>query len=113
MHQMEPKEYIKAKIAKALLSQHDVKNRNRQILVYVGGLLALFVAHSYSSNMATPLKLIPQTMTAIGMGYVMLSILSLSRFVYVAEFIDWAKVKESVDQDATGQPATQSRQAKE
>jgi hypothetical protein len=106
---MQTNDHIKAKIAKALLSQHDQKKRNRQILVYVGALLALFFAHSYFSNMASPLKLIPQTMTAIGMGYVLLCILSLRRFAYVSEFIDWSKVKKSAEQGGPGQPPTRTQ----
>ena len=94
---MNPHDSIKARIAKALLSQQDSGKRKRQILILAGALLSLFLAHSYFSNMETPLKLIPQTMTAIGMGYVMLYMHSLRRFPYVAEFIDWAKVKESAE----------------
>jgi hypothetical protein len=94
---MNPDEFLKSKIAKALLGQHDVRKRNRQILIYVVALLALFAAHSYFTNLTTPLKLIPQTMTAMGMGYVLLCIQSLRRFGYVAEFMDWEKVRESAD----------------
>ena len=94
---MPSQELLKSKIAKALLSQHDVRKRNRQTLVCVVALLALFAAHSYFTNLTTPLKLIPQTMTAMGMGYVLLCIQSLRRFGYVAEFIDWEKVRESAD----------------
>lgn len=95
---METNDYIKTRIAKGLLSQFDPKKRKRLTLIYVGALLGLFLIHCYFSNMATPLKLLPQTMSAIGMGYVMLSVLSLRRFGYVAEFIDWPKVKESAEQ---------------
>lgn len=94
---MNPNEFLKSKIAKALLSQEDVRKRNRQILIYAVALLALFAAHSYFTNLTTPLKLIPQTMTAMGMGYVLLYIQSLRRFGYVADFIDWEKVRESAD----------------
>ena len=98
--QMQPNDHIKAKFAKALLSQHDKKKRNRKILVYIGALLALFFAHSYFSDLMSPLKLIPQTMMAIGMGYVMMCIQSLRQFAYVSDFIDWSKVKESAEQGA-------------
>ncbi len=94
---MNPNELLKSKIAKALLNQQEVRKRNRQILICVVALLALFAAHSYFTNLATPLKLIPQTMTAMGMGYVLLYIQSLRRFGYVAEFMDWEKVRESAD----------------
>jgi len=95
---MEPADYIKAKVAKTLLNQNDSKKRKRSTLIYIAVLVGLFLAHTYFSNMATPLKLIPQTMSAIGMGYVILLILSLRRFGYVAEFIDWPMVKKSAEQ---------------
>jgi hypothetical protein len=95
---MEPNDHIKARIAKGLLSQFDPKKRKRLALIYVGTLLVLFLMHGYFSSMATPLRLMPQTMSAIGMGYVMLCVLSLRRFGYVADFIDWSKVKGSAGQ---------------
>lgn len=91
---------MKTKVAKALLRQRDPQQRRRLILIYSGTLLVLFLAHGYFSNLASPLKLIPQTMTAIGMGYVILYILSLRRFNHLADFIDWAKVTESAEPSA-------------
>ncbi len=96
---MESTDPIKAKVAKALLTQHDSKKRKRLNLIYLAALIVLFLIHNYSANIATPLKLIPQTMSAIGMGYVLTVILSLRKFAYIAEFIDWSKVNESADQD--------------
>lgn len=98
---MDSNESIKAKVAKALLDQHDAKKRKRLILSYAAVLVFLFLIHSYFSNLESPLKLIPQTMSAIGMGYVILLVLSLKRFAYVAEFIDWPRVKETAEQAAS------------
>ena len=62
------------------------------ILIYAFGLVLLFLAHGFFSNLSSPLKLIPQTAAAIGMGYVLLYVISLRRFKFVAEFIDWTRV---------------------
>jgi hypothetical protein len=99
---------MRTKIAIGLLRQRDEHRRRRMVLTYAVGLVLLFVAHSYFSNLSTPLKLIPQTLTAITMGYVVLLILSLRQFKYVAEFIDWQKVTEfAAPGDApNGGPAT-------
>jgi|GEM_PF-6443833 len=97
---MEPNDHIKAKIAKALLSQNDPGKRRRLILIHVAVLLVLFFTHSYFSNLTSPLKLIPQTISAMGMGFVMVHILSLRRFGSIAVFIDWPKVKNSAQQTA-------------
>jgi hypothetical protein len=59
---------------------------------YAVGLVLLFIAHGYFSNLSSALKLIPQTFVAVAMGYVILSIVSLRQFKYVSEFIDWGKV---------------------
>ena len=64
------------------------------MLMYAVTFLSLFAGTSYFANLTSPLKVIPQTMTAIGMGYVMLCVSSLRQFKHVAEFIDWAKVTE-------------------
>lgn len=95
---MEPIDYIKSKVAKSLLIQRNSRERKRLILWHGGALFILFLMHTYFSNLGSALKLIPQTMTAIGMGYVLLSILSLRRFIYLIDFIDWEKVTESVEQ---------------
>jgi hypothetical protein len=83
---------MRTKVAIALLRQRDEHRRKRLVLTYALGLVVLFVGHSYFSNLVSPLKLIPQTFTAIAMGYVLLLIISLRQFKYVAEFIDWSKV---------------------
>lgn len=85
---------MRTKIAKALLRQRDQHRRRRLILIYSIGLLLLVLAHRYFSNLSLPLKLFPQTFAAISIGYVILYIISLRQFKYVAEFIDWAKVME-------------------
>ena len=85
---------MRKKIAKGLLRQRDPQGRRRLMLIYAVAFLVLFAATGYFSNLTSPLKVIPQTMTAIGMGYVMLFISSLRQFKHVAEFIDWAKVTE-------------------
>jgi hypothetical protein len=107
---MKPVDPIKANVAKSLLNQRDPGRRKRTALTCLGGLLALFLIHAYFSNLASPLKLIPQTFCAIGMGYALLYLLSLRRFEYVAEFIDWAKVKQSAGEASPsddGAPTTQ------
>lgn len=81
-----------SRIATALLRQRDQGQRRVLTRRYVIGLVLLFLAHSYFSNLSSPLKLIPQTAAAIAMGYVLLLISSLRQFRYVAEFIDWGKV---------------------
>jgi len=101
---MEAVDHIKIKVAKSLLSQRDSKQRKRQVLGYIVTLIVLLFVHSYFSNLASPLKLIPRTMTAIGMGYVILSILSLRRFIYLTDFIDWEKVTKSVEQGGEPNP---------
>ena len=88
---------MKAKIAKGLLRQRDPIQRRRMILIGYIVLLLLFLAHGFFSNLSSPLKLIPQTLTAIGMGYVILHTIAIRQFRYVAEFIDWTKVKESAE----------------
>lgn len=69
---------------------------------YVVALLVLFLCHAYFSNLTSPLKLIPQTMAAISMGYVVLCILSLRRFIYLTDFIDWAMVTKSAEHGGDG-----------
>jgi len=86
---------MKIKVAKALLRQGDPRQRRRMILTYWGVLLALVLGHSYFSDLTSPLKLIPQMITAILMGYAIICIILLRQFTYVAEFIDWEKVTES------------------
>jgi hypothetical protein len=84
---------MNTKLARALLRLRDDHHRRRMILTRLVVLALLFVAHSYFTNLSSPLKLIPQTAAAIGMGYFMLSITSLQQFKYVAQFIDWDKVR--------------------
>jgi hypothetical protein len=67
------------------------------MLTYSTVLLLLFLAHTYFSNLSSPLKLIPQTGLAMAMGYVLLFIVSLRQFKYLADFIDWNKVAEVAD----------------
>ncbi|MBA4149449.1 MAG: hypothetical protein H0X66_15155 [Verrucomicrobia bacterium] len=69
----------------------------------------MFLAHSYFSNLSSPLKLIPQTVAAVSMGYVILYIISLRQFKYIAEFIDWDKVSKIAEPSTptTGDPVTQ------
>jgi hypothetical protein len=93
---------MKTKVAKALLRQRDPQQRSRLILIYSAALLGLFLAHGYFSNLASPMKLIPQTITAIGMGHVISYILSLRRFGHVADFIDWTKITGSAGPSAGG-----------
>jgi hypothetical protein len=98
---------MRTKVAIGLLRQRDEHRRRRLVLTYAVGLVFLFVAHSYFSNLSTPLKLIPQTFTAVAMGYVILLIISLRQFKHVAEFIDWRKVVEIAEPNAApnGGPA--------
>ena len=91
---------MRTKVAKALFRQRDPQRRRRLILKCSVALLLLFLAHSYFSNLSSPLKLIPQTIAAIAMGYLMLYITSLRQFKHVAEFIDWAKVNEMAEPGA-------------
>jgi predicted neutral ceramidase superfamily lipid hydrolase len=89
---------MKKKVAISLLRHRDERSRRRSILMYAVGLVFLFLAHTYFAKLSTPLKLIPQTITAVSMGYVVLLIMSLRQFKYVAEFIDWRKVTEIAEQ---------------
>ncbi len=93
---------MRARIATGLLRQRDQGRRRVLIRRYAIGLVLLFLAHSYFSNLSSPLKLIPQTAAAIAMGYVLLLISSLRQFKYVAEFIDWGKVTASARCPACG-----------
>ena len=97
------------KVATALLRQRDERRRRRMILTYSIVLLLIFLAHSYFSNLSSPLRLIPQTFAAVAMGYIILCIISLRQFKYVAEFIDWAKVSRIAEPSAppNGGPTTQ------
>jgi hypothetical protein len=88
---------MKTKIAKGLLRQRDPIQRRRMILICSIVLLLLLLAHGFFSDMASPLKLIPQTLTAIGMGYLILQIVALRQFTHLVEFIDWTKVKEAAE----------------
>lgn len=88
---------IKTRIAKSLLRQRDARQRKRQILGLAVLLVVLFLTHTYFANLASPLKLIPQTLAAIGMGYVILCILSLRRFTCLIDFIDWPEVTKSAE----------------
>lgn len=88
---------MKTKIAKSLLRQRDPIQRRRMIFTSALVLLLLFFAHGFFAELASPLKLIPQTFTAIGMGYIILQIIALRQFAYVAEFMDWAKVTEAAE----------------
>src|SRR5688572_27712456 len=91
---------MRTKIAISLLRQRDERRRRRSILTYAVSLVLLFFANSYFSNLSSPLKLIPQTFSAIAMGYIILVIISLRQFKYVAEFIDWRKVTEIAESSA-------------
>lgn len=92
---------MKTRVATVLLRQRDDKRRRGMILRYSAVLMLLFVAHSYFSNLSSPLRLIPQTAAAVGMGYFLLFILSLRQFKAVSEFIDWAKVMEIAEPNAS------------
>jgi hypothetical protein len=83
---------MRARVATALLRRRDHGRRRVLLLRYAAILLVLFVAHSFFSNLSSPLKLVPQTLAAIAMGYIVLLILSLRHFKHVVEFIDWGKV---------------------
>ena len=96
---------MKTKIAKGLLRQREVLQRRRLMLIYALVLFLLFVVHCFFSNLSSPLKLIPQTFTAIAMGYMILSIISLRQFTHVAEFIDWTKVIASAEASGGGNAA--------
>jgi hypothetical protein len=96
---------MKTKIAKALLRQRDPHQRRRLLVTYSVALLLLLLGHGYFSNLSSPLKLIPQTMTAIAMGYMILYIISLRQFKFVADFIDWTKVTETAEPSAGGNAA--------
>src|SRR5687767_13857950 len=85
------------KVASGLLSQRDPQRRRLLILTYSVVLLLLFLAHTYFSRLSSPLKLMPQTGLAMAMGYVLLHIVSLSQFKYLADFINWDKVAEVAD----------------
>ena len=82
----------RSRIATGLLRHRNHGRRRALIGRYAVGLVLLFIAHSYFSNLSSPLKLIPQTFAAVAMGYAILSIASLRQFKYVSEFIDWDKV---------------------
>ncbi|GMU23821.1 MAG: hypothetical protein AMXMBFR13_38990 [Phycisphaerae bacterium] len=69
------------------------------IVRYLALLLLLFIAHTYFSNLDSPLKLIPQTMAAISMGWVLMLVLSLRHFTYLAEFIDWTQVTQATESE--------------
>jgi hypothetical protein len=101
---MDSDHYITTKIARELLNQNDPTKRNRLMLKSIGVLLALTAMHGFFSNLESPRKLVPQTMSAIFMGYTLLYILSLRRFDYLARFIDWRKVEENAGEGAPGQP---------
>ena len=89
---------IESKIAKALLRQRDPGRRLRMMLTYAVMTLLLLGVHAFVSNsMESPVKVIPQTMAAVGMGYLMLYIISLRHFRHVSGFIDWTKVEEAAE----------------
>lgn len=83
---------IKNRIAHALLRQRDVRGRRILLIKYAVLLALTFLAHTYFVNLATPLRLIPQTMSAIAMGYLLTALAAVRNFRIVAEFIDWEKV---------------------
>lgn len=85
------------KTAKELLKQRDPQSRRRLILQYSAVLLLLIVVNGYFSNLSSPLKVIPTTFTSVVMGYVILLIVAVRRFPYVADFIDWAKVEAAAE----------------
>ena len=87
------------RIANGLLRHRDAKRRRQLILMHWIALLLFFAAHTYFSNLSSPLKLIPQMFSAMAIGYVILSIFSLRAFKYVAEFIDWDKVAQTAASD--------------
>ena len=107
----EKAERMTSRIATGLLRQRDQGQRRVLVRRYVIGLVLLFLAHSYFSNLSSPLKLIPQTAAAIAMGYVLLLISSLRQFRYVAEFIDWGKVTTSATKPHNPTMKPSARQA--
>ena len=88
------RETIRVKIAQLLLSRRERNHRRRSIAWYSVWLVLAFSAHGYFSNLATPLKLIPQTLLAYLMGYLVTMIASVFKFPFLAEFIAWEKVSE-------------------
>ena len=88
------------KLAKALLRLKDQRSRRRHMFIYAIILVVLFAAHAFFTNMDTPLKLIPQMLAAIGMGYVLSYILSVRQFKYLATFIDWENVSRTAEPGA-------------
>lgn len=61
---------MKDKFAQGLLRQREEGQRRRLSTFYTGILAMLFLGHALVSSLASPLKLLPQTALAIGMGYV-------------------------------------------
>ncbi len=94
---------MKKKFAQALLRQREEGQRRRLSASYTGILVILFLGHSLVLNMTSPLKLIPQTASAIGMGYLLLMIISLRQFRWLVDFIDWSKVEACVESESGNQ----------
>jgi len=88
----------KIRLAESFIQQRRPEIRKKLIIknLIVFGLL--FLAHSFSSNLETPLKLIPQTMSAVGMGYVLFILVAIKQFSLVVDFIDWEKVESHTEQ---------------
>lgn len=91
---MTKEDAIKKKLALTLLKQRDEKNLKKQKILYLLLLLVTFGLHLFFSNLETPLKLIPQTMCALYMGFLIYVLSTIGQFRYVKEFILWDKVEE-------------------
>lgn len=85
-----------------LVRQRDYRQRKKMVFRYMVVLTLVFLAHTYFSNLSTPLKLIPQTLAAITMGYIVILIISVRQFTHISEFIDWTKVNTAAEPDSDG-----------
>lgn len=97
---------MNAKIAQSLLRQRDPKQRRWMMLKYGAALVLLFFAHDYFTELSSPLKLVPQMISAMFMGWMLICLLSVKNFPRLAGFIDWDKVTAAAGNDPSA-PASQ------
>ncbi|NRA37114.1 MAG: hypothetical protein HRU15_03155 [Planctomycetes bacterium] len=92
------------KYAEALLKTRDKKSRRMRIFVYYLILAIIFGLNTYVSNLATPLKLLPQTFLTVIMGFLICSIIATRYFKHCVDFIRWEDVEKCAEQGESDRP---------
>ena len=83
------------KIARQFLKVRDPGHRRGMVIKYVAIIVVFAVLNSLSHRWDSPLSMMPETATAIFMGYFVLLAICVMKFPLEAQFINWEAVEEA------------------